>query len=167
MNNRDFPTLVKKYFHYLEEDFHYSIVEKLSNINPNYGAIEFRSVRTVLRVIRQEDRPTDVVYIIIRPLDAPDEIGMSLKIIVDALEIGVDLPDDHTPPQLFEDITKEYAEIVSKYCTEFIKGDFSRWNLILRYYIENKRNWYKSVLGEELPTIALYQVIQTYIEHEK
>ncbi len=163
MHNNYFPAQVKKYFHYLIDEFHYSVIEKLSEGNPDYGVMEFRSSLTIIRVTRQEDRPTDIVHVVIRPSEAPDDVGMSLRNILDSLGIRVDLPDDHVPPQYFEDVLKKYAQEMREHCLEFINGDFSRWSLILQHYLREVEDWYKSILGEELPTKGRYQVIENFI----
>ena len=158
--------LVEKYFQYLVDEFHYSVIDKSLGGNPSYGIVEFRTPQTVIQVTRQEDRPTDVVHVVIKPSGSPDDVGMSLKSILDALGIKDKLPDDNISPKYIEFALRIYSEKMREYCLEFIEGDFSKWNIILQHYLKSMKNWYKSVLGEGLPNESRYQIIQNYIREK-
>ncbi len=164
METGEFPKLVRKYFGYLVDDFDYSVEDKPNNIGPfNYGVIEFRSPKTTIQVGREQDRPTDVVYVQVKPSKAPNEVSKSLRWIVDALGIKADLPDDFTPPQQLENSLKKYAFCLKEHCLEFILGDFSKWDRVLKYFIEKKKEHYRSLTGIELPENT-FQAIEHYLK---
>ena len=164
METNSFPELVNKYFRYLIDEFQYSISEKPYGPRPfNYGEIFFNSNTTIIKIVRDQSRPLDIISVVIKPKNAPDDAEMSLIRIVEAFGIDHHFLAAINPRDLEKSI-EDYAWGLREYFMEFILGDFTRWNSVLTYFINYMKRDYLAMSGSELPEGA-YRAIEEYINH--
>ena len=131
MSEDSFLACVENNFGFLVNQYGFVMHDHLYSSDPwSDGIIEFQSPATIIRV--GKDRNS--FFVLMKPANEPDVAIQSLPAIVEALSI---MKEDEflgpTPPSSYLVVLKQYAEVLKKYCLSFIKGDFSKWNNILKY----------------------------------
>jgi hypothetical protein len=127
----NFRANARKYFDFLINEFGYSVKEELFVNNPNSdGRINYYSPTTQIGIYK--DR-WDFSFGI-KPALEPEIAGADIHTILEALKIsGTKLNINPVTPNNYDSTLKQYAEVLRAYCVEFILGDFSKWNVIIKH----------------------------------
>lgn len=163
--NNSFSLLVRKHFDYLISEYKYSFREILSSTKPfGDSLVEFSSSKTIVSI--RLDR-MDII-LLLGPLGEVETARLSLEVLVDFLTSGKEqftllgFDFEGSFEERIEFSLIRYASKLREYCDPFLRGDFSLWLDVLKYYIIHMRKYYRKLTGSELLPEA-YEHIEEYI----
>jgi hypothetical protein len=148
-----FTDQVKKYFHYLTEDYGFSIVAEEKSNRQAFGnsLIEFRS--STASVIVTLDRGQ--VLIDMGPYPEVPGYQFSLVTVIEFLASGLNEPVYIFPEQwdnyydMIDWQVMRLAGLLRQYCTPVLKGEFSKWKEMDEIRTKTALDDYKRLTGKD------------------
>lgn len=155
MSAQSFPSLVQQQFKFLVSDYSFATNEQLYGTEPfSGGKIEFRSLTTSVVIVLDQGE----VWARIGPTEEPEIGQLSLTRIVEYFSQGKDqslLLHDYKPVLELPDFVKWRLSLIAsallRYCDAFLRGDFSDWLMIQKWFLNEMRTHYRAMTGKELP----------------
>jgi hypothetical protein len=155
-----FSDMVRRHFRFLIDEYGFSVKEDLYGSEPmDGGRIEFRSLSTILFIELDRGGLSNRIGPIVEP-----EVGWSsLEMLVEFFTNGKDtsLVDVSKRGQYTYESWIEFRLIAyqfgaRKYCEPFLRGDFSQWLEIQKWFLEKMEDEYHDKTGLEFPQNQRY-----------
>lgn len=129
----NFLTVVEKHFSFLLNDFNFSIAEPYNDL------AELKSRNCIVVVVAGNNQCT----VSIRPTGDAAKQLKSKKLFTNSIDIEIIMNKLHTEEEFepshsvltiedIDDEVKRNAELMKKYCTKMLNGDFSEWELLYK-----------------------------------
>jgi len=154
-----FAEQVKHEFWYLPTEYGFSVTETIHE-GERFGKalVQFQSPTTI--VIMQRDWRD--IFSHIGPTTEPEIGWLSIDVLVNFITRGKDKlltegyqQSPYTPEGMAERIGR-YSIALHKYCDRFLRGDFSQWFEIQKWFLKQMEDEYRSVTGLEFPQNQRY-----------
>jgi hypothetical protein len=150
-----FPSLVRREFAYLVDDFSCLIQEKLYGAEPfSDGVIDFWCDKVVVSV--ELDR-FDVI-VSIRPPSEPEiaRIGLQTAVAYLTKHTVTKIIDKTAAPSEYEAGIKyqivTYAALMREYCAPVFRETFTEWLAMMQLALREMQEDYKRLTGKSLPS---------------
>lgn len=167
MKEHAFAEQVKKHFHYLIDDYDFSVVNEKSDPEAfGNSLVDFQSGTTAVRVTLDRGQ----VLVDMRPLTESSTSWFSLGSVVEFLA-----PEADEPVYVFPETWDHYydmingqvsrmARVLRQYCAPVLRGEFSQWKEIDERTRKGAEEEYRALTGKDFPKAMDLKEVQ---EEEK
>jgi len=154
MKQHAFAEQVKKHFHYLVDDYGFSVVDEKHDPEAfGNSLVDFQSSTAVIRVLLDRGQ----VLVDIRPSIEPPTFWFDLGSLVEFLAPEADEPVYVFPEtwdnyyEMIEWQVARLARVLRQYCALVLRGEFSQWREIDKRRKKSAEEGYRALTGKDLP----------------